>query len=136
MVLDEAQILLPASRKTQSRTALESYVLEGRNYGLSLWLATQRPSGAISQSARSQVDIFMIHRLSVKDDIDGIYNSLQSEIPSKVKIQRKEISFKELIRILETGQAIISSADTSGLTKRAFVVNIRPRVTGHGGKAF
>lgn len=135
LVLDEAQILLPASGKTQARSALESYVLEGRNYGLSLWLATQRPSGAISPAAKSQVDIFMIHRLSVKEDIDGMCNSLQSGLPTKIKTSRKEISFQELIRTLNTGQAIISSADTSGSANRAFVVNIRPRVTGHGGKA-
>src|SRR5262249_3997383 len=52
LVLDEAQILLPAEGSSSARKALESFVLEGRNYGLSLWLATQRPSGAISPAAR------------------------------------------------------------------------------------
>ena len=136
LVLDEAQILLPAEGSSSARKALESFVLEGRNYGLSLWLATQRPSGAISPAARSQVDMFMIHRLSVKEDISGMLSALQSDPPSKICSGRQEISFEELIRRLDTGQAVISSADTQAASNRAFVVNVRPRVTCHGGKAF
>jgi DNA helicase HerA-like ATPase len=136
LVLDEAQILLPVTGGGQAAKALESYVLEGRNYGLSLWLATQRPTGAISPAARSQVDTFMIHRLSVKEDIDGIYGALQSELPNKITIKRKNIDFKDLIRRLETGQAIISSSDTQASSNRAYVINIHPRITCHGGKAF
>lgn len=136
LVLDEAQILLPAEGSSSARKALESFVLEGRNYGLSLWLATQRPSGAISPAARSQVDIFMIHRLSVREDIAGMKDALQSDLPTKISCNRKILEFEDLIRGLDTGQAVISSADTQGPSNRAFVANIRPRVTCHGGKAF
>lgn len=136
LVLDEAQILLPADGSSSARKALESFVLEGRNYGLSLWLATQRPSGAISPAARSQVDIFMIHRLSVKEDITGMRDALQSDMPRKISFNRHELSFEDLVRSLDTGQAIVSSADTQAAVNRAFIANIRPRVTCHGGKAF
>jgi hypothetical protein len=136
LVLDEAQILLPADETSPARKALESYVLEGRNYGLSLWLATQRPSGAVSPAARSQVDTFLVHRLSVKEDIAGMLASLQSDLPTKISYLRRELNFEELIRNLEVGQAVISSADTQASSSRAFVVMIHPRVTCHGGKAF
>jgi len=63
--IDEAQIVLPARGNSLARKALDSFVLEGRNYGLSLWLATQRPKGAISEAATSQIDTFIIDRKSV-----------------------------------------------------------------------
>lgn len=65
LAIDEAQILMPARSNSTARQALDCLCLEGRNYGLSLWLATQRPKGAISEAAASQIDTFIVHRLSV-----------------------------------------------------------------------
>ena len=111
---------------------INSYVLEGRNYGLSLWLATQRPKGAISGAAISQIDTFIVHRLSVKDDIDAVCRMLQNREPELIKIDRQEGDIAELIRSLSVGEAIFSG---SGLSRIAVGV-IRPRMVAHGGDSF
>ena len=43
LAIDEAQMILPASGGGPARAAIKSYILEGRNFGLSVWLATQIP---------------------------------------------------------------------------------------------
>jgi uncharacterized protein len=134
LAIDEAQILIPARANTTARQAIESYVLEGRNFGLSLWLATQRPKGAISDAAASQIDTFIVHRLSVADDITAVCGLLQNAQPEKIRLSGRELDLPGLIRQLDVGQAIFSSA-TSDATR--FVVGeIRPRNVAHGGEAF
>jgi uncharacterized protein len=132
--LDEAQILMPAKAGDLARSVLDSYVLQGRNFGLSLWLATQRPKGAISDAAVSQIDTFIIHRLSVADDIVEVCRLLQSARPDKIRLQGREIDLAEMIRSLDIGQAVISSA--SGDAPRLVTVTLRPRMVAHGGEAF
>jgi DNA helicase HerA-like ATPase len=72
LAIDEAQMILPSSGGGPARQAIDSYILEGRNFGLSVWLATQRPKGAISSKAMSQLDTLIIHRLSSVDDLQTI----------------------------------------------------------------
>ncbi len=134
LAIDEAQILLPQKSTSPARKEIESYVLEGRNYGLSLWLATQRPRGAISEAAISQIDTFIIHRLSVADDISAVCNLLQNARPDKIKKGTAQIGLDDMIRSLDVGQAVISSAVSDA--SRLFVTNIRPRMVAHGGEAF
>ena len=63
LALDEAQELL-GDDGGEAREALEDFCLLGRNYGLSLVMATQRPmASAISSKVRSQIDLYLIHRL-------------------------------------------------------------------------
>jgi len=134
LAIDEAQILLPARSNTTARQALESFVLEGRNFGLSLWLATQRPKGAISDAAASQIDTFIIHRLSVADDIAAVCGLLQNAQPEKIRQAGRELDLPGLIRALDVGQAIFSSATSDA--SRLVVGEIRPRNVAHGGEAF
>lgn len=134
LALDEAQILMPARGGDVARQALNSYVLQGRNFGLSLWLATQRPKGAISDAAVSQIDTFIIHRLSVADDINEVCKLLQSARPDKIRLFNREIDLPEMIRSLDVGQAIISCASASA--PRLVAVSLRPRMVAHGGEAF
>lgn len=134
LAIDEAQILMPARASSSARKELDAFVLEGRNYGLSLWMATQRPKGAVSPAAASQIDTFIVHRLSVKEDIDAVCGLLQNAEPSKIRSGTREISLAELIRLLETGQALFSSAHSNA--SRLVVGDIRPRVVAHGGEAF
>ena len=75
LAIDEAQLILPASGGGHARSAIESYVLEGRNFGLSIWMATQRPRGAISERAVSQLDSLIVHKLSTADDLVRLDNS-------------------------------------------------------------
>lgn len=134
LAIDEAQILMPAKGNSTARQALDAFVLEGRNYGLSLWLATQRPKGAISEAAASQIDTFIVHRLSVADDINAVCGLLQNASPKVIRYGGREIELPELIRSLDVGQAIFSSASSDA--SRLIVGNIRPRNVAHGGEAF
>lgn len=132
--IDEAQILMPAKGGSSAKQELDAYVLEGRNYGLSLWMATQRPKGAISSAAASQIDTFIVHRLSVKEDIDAVCGLLQNAQPNKIRMNSRAIDLPELIRSLDTGQALFSSSQSN--VPRLVVGTIRPRVVAHGGDAF
>ena len=134
LAIDEAQILMPARGTSFARRALDSFVLEGRNYGLSLWLATQRPKGAISDAAASQIDTFIVHRLSVAEDIGAMCGLLQNAQPEKIRFAGKDMDLSDLIRGLDVGQALFSSANSNA--QRCVVGNVRPRMVAHGGEAF
>jgi len=134
LALDEAQILMPSRGANTARQALDSFVLEGRNFGLSLWLATQRPKGAISDAAASQIDTFIVHRLSVAEDISAVCGLLQNSQPDKIRLSGRELELPEMIRALDVGQAIFSSATSSAA--RFVVGTVRPRNVAHGGEAF
>jgi uncharacterized protein DUF87 len=134
LAIDEAQILMPARSGNTARQALDSFVLEGRNFGLSLWLATQRPKGAVSDAAASQIDTFIVHRLSVAEDIAAVCGLLQNARPSNVRLAGKTLDLPDLIRSLGVGQAIFSSAVSDA--SRFIVADVRPRNVAHGGEAF
>ncbi len=131
LAIDEAQILLPQREASSIRKELDAFVLEGRNYGLSLWMATQRPKGAVSSAASSQIDTFLVHRLSVQEDIDAVVGLLQNAAPAKIRLNGKPLELSETIRQLDVGQAVFSSAISSA--PRLVVGMIRPRVVAHGG---
>lgn len=95
-------------------------------------MATQIPRGAISPRAVKQLDSLIVHRLSNGDDINAVKDLVQSGLPKKIKVNDQEVDLPELIRSLEIGWALVSS-DT---VQRAFVMDVRPRVVAHGGKAF
>ena len=135
LAIDEAQVLMPSSGGGTARRELDAFVLEGRNYGLSLWLATQRPKSAVSEAATSQIDTFIVHRLSVADDINAVCGRLQNAQPEGIRVQGgRTVDLPELIRSLDTGQAIFSSATSSA--QRLVIGKIRPRNVAHGGEAF
>lgn len=136
LAIDEAQELL-GDDGGEAKEALEDFCLLGRNYGLSLLLATQRPTtAAISAKVRSQVDLYFIHRLLTQDDIDTCYANLLAIYPKEVRDGDRELTFSELVRSLETGQVILaaSHAQASERVSRIVIARIRPRVTIHGGE--
>lgn len=134
LAIDEAQILLPQRESSSIKKELDAFVLEGRNYGLSLWMATQRPKGAVSSAASSQIDTFIVHRLSVQEDIDAVVGLLQNAAPTRIRANERPLELAELIRQLDVGQAVFSSASSSA--PRLVVGTIRPRVVAHGGEGF
>jgi hypothetical protein len=125
---DEAQNFLPSERKTTATDVLIRLVREGRNFGLSFVLTTQQPS-AIDQRILAQVDTLIVHKLTVQGDIEYIKRNLKSGLPDEMKYGNNILTFEELIRSLDTGQALISNTDTA----RAFLIDVRPRVSVHGG---
>ena len=139
LAIDEAQELL-GDEGGEARQALEDFCLLGRNYGLSLILATQRPTtGAISAKVRSQVDTCFIHRLLTQDDIDNTYKNLLCAYPREVRTGDRILQYADLVRSLEVGQCIVTSSSMTNalgvsIPARLVVLNIRPRVTVHGGE--
>ena len=128
VVIDEAQNALPSERRTTATDMLIKFVREGRNYGLSFMVATQQPT-AIDQRILSQVDTLIAHRLTVQTDIDYVRRNLKSNMPEEVVYANNKLSFDELMRSLDVGQALLSNSEAD----RSFVLDIRPRVSVHGG---
>lgn len=126
--IDEAQNILPAERKTSATDSLVRLVREGRNYGISFAVTTQQPS-SIDQRIMAQVDVLIVHKLSVQSDIDYVAKNLKSILPDEVSYGGRILSLPEVIRSLDTGQALVSHVDSD----RAYLVDIRPRVSVHGG---
>lgn len=92
LVLEEAQnyIQQPRSADEESiaRAVFERIAREGRKYGLSLVVASQRPS-ELSKTVLSQCSSFVVHRLQNPEDlryfkeiVPGIYGPMLEQIPA------------------------------------------------------
>lgn len=128
VAVDEAQNFLPSERKTTATDTLIRLVREGRNYGLSFILTTQQPS-AIDQRILSQVDSLVVHKLTVQGDVEYIKRNLKAAQPDETKFGTRILTFDDLLRSLDVGQAVVSNTDMD----RTFIMDIRPRVSTHGG---
>jgi hypothetical protein len=128
IALDEAQNILPSDRKTTAGEMLIRYVREGRNYGLSFMVATQQPT-ALDNRLLAQVDTLIVHKLTVQNDIEYIRRNLKSNLPQEVIYSNQVLEFDELLRSIDVGQALVSNTET----ERAILVDIRPRISTHGG---
>lgn len=126
--IDEAQNILPSERRTPATNVVVKYVREGRNYGLSFVVATQQPT-AIDPRILSQVDTLIVHKLTVQGDIDYIRKNIKSNLPEEVKYANSTLSFDQIIRSLDVGQALVSNTET----ERALIMDVRPRISVHGG---
>jgi hypothetical protein len=136
LAIDEAQELL-GEEGGDARQALEDFCLQGRNYGLSLLLATQRPlASAISSKVRSQVDLHLIHRLLTLEDIEVSWKNLLAVYPKEVLDGDRQLDFAQLVRSLDRGQVVVSAshARASEQVSRIVIARIRPRITVHGGE--
>jgi hypothetical protein len=138
LAIDEAQELV-GDEGHEARQAMEDFCLLGRNYGLSMVLATQRPGiGAISPKLRAQVGTTIIHRLMTQEDIETTRRNMQSAWPESVKLRDRSLEYAALIRSLDVGQAVVCSshmrAERDGAPLRSFIMNVRPRVRVHGGE--
>lgn len=138
LAIDEAQELV-GDEGHEAKRALEDFCLLGRNFGLSMVLATQRPSvGAISAKVRAQVDTTIVHRLMTQEDIDTTWRDMQSVWPASVKLRDRTLDYGGLIRSLDVGQAVVCSShirlERDSGAARTFVMNVRPRIRVHGGE--
>lgn len=86
IVLEEAQNYIPEinkkDRESISRKVFERIAREGRKYGLSLLVLSQRPS-ELSKTVLSQCNSFIVHRIQNPDDqtyIRKLVSSANSEI--------------------------------------------------------
>ena len=126
--IDEAQNMLPSERRTSATDVIVRFVREGRNYGLSFVVATQQPT-AIDHRILAQVDTLIVHKLTVQGDIDYVRRNIKSNLPEEVKFANATLEFDQVIRALDVGQALVSNTET----ERAFIMDVRPRISVHGG---
>lgn len=125
LFIDEAHTLIPGgNQKTPASNAIVEYVKQGRRPGLSLVFATQQPS-AIDSKVLSQLDVIMAHKLVFDDDVKAIYKRTPTIIPGNYKKPN-------FIKTLPVGTAL--TGDRQETTTRAFVMNIRPRMSQHEGR--
>ena len=129
LVIDEAHVVAPSDRLSPARSALIEYVKRGRDSGLSLVLATQQPS-ALDDRILSQVNLTFSHRLSFQSDINAAVNRIPTKSVKSMKLSGSNLSdFGDMMRILDAGQCFIGDQSCS----RAVLMQIRPRVSAHGG---
>lgn len=128
VVIDEAQNVFPSERQTTASETLLRFVREGRNFGLSLAFTTQQPT-ALDSRIMAQVDTFIVHTLTVQRDIAAVTANLKSKEPDRVSLNGQPRSLPDAIRDLDVGQAFVSSVDID----RSFFMDVRPRVSVHGG---
>jgi len=128
MVIDEAQNIVPSSKKTFASESLVKIVKEGRNFGISFIMTTQEPN-AIKKSLLSQVETFIIHKLVSYSDIRYVLDNVKSPLPDEIEDEQRKITIEELILSLSIGQVLVSDTEM----QRAFLMEVRPRISAHGG---
>lgn len=128
VVIDEAQNVIPSERKTSASESLVKLVKEGRNIGLSFVVTTQQPK-ALDRSVMSQVETFLVHKLVSHADIEYVLENSKCPFPEEVKEDIRVLSSRDLLRDVNRGQVIVSDTNSP----RSFVMQVRPRISVHGG---
>ena len=122
MAIDEAQLFLPNDKETLGKEIfIKEWMRQGRQPGLSLIMATQRPS-SLDSEVLSHADIIICHRLTAQEDIDALSNIRPTYMHSTIKESIKKVGD-------ERGVALIVD-DTS---ESSHIIKIRPRISWHGG---
>ncbi|MEA2070446.1 MAG: ATP-binding protein [Asgard group archaeon] len=123
LLIDEAHVLVPSTKKTAASDSLIEYAKQGRKPGCALVLVTQQPS-AMHKDIMSQIDLMITHLLTFDDDIKAFLKRVPSSVPD---------SFEEadFIRSMPTGIGLLSDQRTQN---RSLVVKVRPRYTLHAGR--
>lgn len=113
--LEEAHLFAP-QRKNETRPVIENIAKEGRKFGFSLALVSQRPS-EIHANTRAQMQAFAIHKLTDDTDIKKIIGSAEG----------LDSSWGTQIQKLETGEVLLVG---DVIASPAFV-DVRERRTKH-----
>ena len=119
-LLEEAHNYAPASADAVSTDVLKQILSEGRKFGVSVGLISQRP-GKLDSDVLSQCMTQCIMRITNPIDQDKIASSVES-------VGRDLL--KELAS-LSKGQVIISGASVN----TPLMVRVRQRITEHGGQS-
>jgi len=122
MAIDEAQLFLPSDKSTLGKNIfIQQWMRQGRQPGLSLLMATQRPS-ALDSEVLSHSDIIICHRLTAQEDIDALSRIRPTYMHGEIRESIKKVGD-------ERGVALIVD-DTS---ESSHIIKIRPRLSWHGG---
>ncbi|MDD3177897.1 MAG: LAGLIDADG family homing endonuclease [Candidatus ainarchaeum sp.] len=122
MMIDEAHMFMPQDRPSMALDVLLQWIRVGRQPGLSLLLATQRPNKLHSE-AISQCDFFLSMRMTAQEDIQAV----SAIRPSYLKIPMD----KYYAQMPKTQGFAILVDDNS---EKVMMLKIRPRITWDGGK--
>ena len=88
IVLEEAQNYIAEKSETVAKTVFERIAREGRKYGISLIVCSQRPS-ELSKTVLSQCNSYIIHRLQNPEDqkyVKGLVSSASADILDQLPI--------------------------------------------------
>lgn len=122
MAIDEAHVFLPEESCLSKEPLIKQWMRQGRQPGVSLLLATQRPS-SLDQEVLSHSDIIICHRLTAQEDIAALNRVRPTYMAGEIGDSLKKIG-------TEKGVALIID-DTS---EAVHVIKIRPRMSWHGGE--
>jgi len=122
MLIDEAHMFMPRDRPSMALDVLLDWVRVGRQPGLSLLLATQRPE-KLHPDSISQCDLFISMRMTAKPDIQAVAALRPSYLHEDM-----DKYFARMPR--EKGFALILDDNSEKL----WLVKIRPRATWDAGK--
>ena len=121
MMIDEAHMFMPKDEKSLALSVLLEWVRVGRQPGLSLVLATQRPN-KLHPDCISQCDFFISHRMTAREDIEAV-----SQLRPAYLHQDFDKYYQEMPR--SKGYALILDDQTEKL----WLMKVRPRFSWDGG---
>jgi uncharacterized protein len=122
LFIDEAHIFVPSKTESLASGVLINRCLrQGRQPGLSLILATQRPA-SLHPDVVSQSDLLICHRLTASDDILALETSRPLYMQESIEAYLKKMGS-------ERGAALIVDDHSESV----HLVRIRPRMSWHGG---
>jgi hypothetical protein len=122
LFIDEAHIFVPAKTESLASGVLINRCLrQGRQPGLSLIFATQRPA-SLHPDVVSQSDLLICHRLTASDDILALETSRPLYMQEDLQAYLKKMGS-------ERGAALIVDDHSESV----HLVHIRPRKSWHGG---
>jgi len=119
--IDEAHNFLPNDGITSATEPLNRIVKEGRQPGMTLVLATQRPE-KLHEDILAQTDLLVSHRLTAKGDIDALKKIMQTYISFPIEQHMAELPRKK-------GTALVLDDNS----ERLYKVMMRPRKSAHAG---
>jgi hypothetical protein len=122
MMIDEAHMFMPSDRHSMALDVLLQWIRVGRQPGLSLLLATQRPN-KLHNEAISQCDFFLSMRMTSQEDIMAV----SSIRPSYLNIPMDKY-YGQMPK--DQGYAILLDDNS----EKVMLIKIRPRITWDGGK--
>ena len=121
MLIDEAHMFMPRDESNIALNVLLEWIRVGRQPGLSLVLATQRPN-KLHPDAISQCDLFISHRMTSQPDITAV-----SELRPSYMHQDFDRYYQEMPK--SKGYALVLDDNTEKL----WLIKVRPRYSWDGG---
>lgn len=121
ILVDEAHNFLPADEQSPSSEVLGKIVKEGRQPGISLVLATQRPM-KLHPDALSQCDVVLSHRLTAENDVASLKSIMQTYVLFDIGKYINELPKLK-------GSAIVLDDNS----ERVYKIRVKPRQSWHAG---